>query len=317
MPSTVSPPVRAARRWGELYRRCGWTVLPTSLGDKKPLVRYIHLWESDDHPDLLSKFDTPNLQVMLGRHHGLCVLDLDGKPAMSEWSRLSTGRPLPRTWVVETPGGGLHLWWRTPTDMPETRRVRLWGRWDPSALNGRGSWVKREGIELLCDRSLVMAPPSTHPNGRIYRFLRGSSPCELARPAYLPRWVIRLPPALPPRVEPPRPLRMPGKAPRRPCTGSLDFRRVLDCIPDKIAVARSWGLRFAARPCECQGWVSVHDYDREDVHPSARFHRDRGCFWRPGEKCIGLFSLGVVLGIYPDRVSCCAALASEFLRGRF
>jgi hypothetical protein len=51
---------------------------------------------------------------------------------------------------------------------------------------------------------------------------------------------------------------------------------------------------------ESDGWVSVHDFNRPDVHPSARFHLVTGGFWRPGEPVTSFLRLGVAMGHYRD-----------------
>jgi hypothetical protein len=96
-----------------------------------------------------------------------------------------------------------------------------------------------------------------------------------------------------------------------------DRQMVLAAIPDKAALAASWGLRFADRPPSESGWVAVYDFARDDdEHGSARFHPLMGRFWREGERTTCLFDLGVALGHYPDWRACCADLASIYLPPR-
>jgi hypothetical protein len=78
-------------------------------------------------------------------------------------------------------------------------------------------------------------------------------------------------------------------------------------------VARSWGVRVVRDVAGPSGWVDCHDIDREDTNPSARFHPSAGLFWRPGERPMSLFDLGVARGCYSTWRDCCADLASIYL----
>ena len=308
---------KSALAHARLYRKLGYNVLPSRHDEKRPMVKFAHLWEEMAPAEWFSDqwfFDTGCLQIMTGRHWRLAVIDLDGQEAVDAWPDL---RPLrapspPRTWESTSGGGGRHLWFTIPSSMcidPMPKRL-LW--------KGEG---KHQAVEFLCDKSLVMAPPSIHPKtGRVYRFRAGHSPRDMSRPAYLPRWVIDLPSIEVPKPQPVAPSRPISGPPRKVLSGPLPNwttrQEVLASVHDKAALAASWGLRFAARPCESNGWVSVHDFNREDHDPSARFHPEMGRFWRPGERTIGLFDLGVELGVYADWRDCCADLAATYLPHR-
>lgn len=295
--------VSLARTFAELYRSLGYQPLPSNCdpaGKKKPLCKFKHLWAEWADSDLFAQFPTTNLQVMAGRHWGLAVLDFDGPESVAyaakEWPKL------PRTWTVASGGGGVHHWFSIDRRGPERRKCFLW--------KGDG---EHQGIELLCDGSLITAPPSIHlKTGKRYRFLAGHSPRDMRRPAPLPGWVLRLPevgksdaPTVPVvRLEP----RITGCA-----RGRHRFEDVAAAIVDKASVARDlWGLRFASNAAESDGWVSVHDFNREDRNPSARFCLATGGFWRPGEPVISFFSLGVAMGHYRDRLECLEDLAARF-----
>lgn len=322
--------VALAREWARVYREMGYQPLPSDPRPqdetgkekrKKPLCHYAQWWEAPADPDLFDRFATTNLQVMTGRHWGLCVLDLDGEAAVEHVER--NWRPLPRTWTSWHSGGGRasrHLWFSLPPGLTEERRrSRLWGVWDGEAREGKGDWQHHTAVELLCDRSLVMAPPSIHPKtGNPYGFLRDRSPFAkgLQRPAMLPEWVWRMPHMEAPRPGP-EPELVPLARPRAQKTagGKADWRHVLDSLPSKRYVAAQWGLRFARNGSESDGWVSVHDFDREDRNPSARFNVESGRFWRPGmgqSQTLSLFELGAEMGHYRDWSECLDALADHY-----
>ena len=160
-----------------------------------------------------------------------------------------------------------------------------------------------------------MAPPSIHPKtDRPYRWRDGWCPRTLARPAMVPAFVLAMPavdekPKAAPVARPA--FRRLAHAGMRP-GGRYEIADVMAAIPDLSAVARDvWGLRFAGGP-ESNGWVSVHDFNREDRTPSARFHLGTGLFWRPGERVVPFFQLGVEMGHYADFRESLADIAARF-----
>ncbi len=298
--------VRECRAHAALYKSLGYQPLPSDDREgakKKPLVKFAGLWESQAPDDLFERFATRNIQVMLGRHWGLCVIDFDGETAMP-WAK-ANWPPLPRTWVVESGGGGEHWWFSFPGWAEPRRKCFLW--------KGEG---KHEGIEFLCERSLAMAPPSVHPTtGKAYRWVQGRSPKEMHRPTALPNWLMRMPPVAEPKPavlpRPPLPPLPPAGASHAMRRKFVSYHDVMAAIPDRSAVARMWGLRFAGG-APSNGWVSVHDFNRDDANPSAQFNLETGGFWRPGEPAISFLSLGVAMGHYSDWKEACDDLAARF-----
>jgi hypothetical protein len=299
MPDTlVAPPapadVRLCREMAAFYRLRGLQPLPSRMDEKRPMLRYAEFWERKAPDDLFDRFATTCLQVMTGRHWRLLIIDLDGHESRAEFDRIARDNrsPLPPTWVTHSGGDGIHLWFRLPAGIatPLPKAV-LW--------KGEGGHA---AIERLCDRSLVMAPPSIHPRtGARYRFLdRSHSPARLPLPAGCPGWILGLKP-----IERPIP----------EFTSMMIFRpaRVVDArgaryraadviegIPDILSLVASWGVRLASRGPNGAGWVSCHAISREDRHPSASVSALTGRYWEPGERTISLFELGVRLGVYLD-----------------
>jgi hypothetical protein len=283
---TDTADVALARRWADLYRMRGYNVLPSRPDAKRPFVRYAELWDAPAPADLFDQFPTTNLQVMTGRRWRLLVIDLDGLEARDRWARM--GR-CPRTWETHSGGDGLHLWFSIPTEGPPLPKAMLW--------KGEG---EHAAIERLCDRSLVMAPPSIHPKtGRRYRFTaRRCSPLGMPTPAPCPAWVLALEPL---RAELPEPATVARPAFKMRATGNLPGREeVLAMVPDKIGVARSWGVRFHGRRSP-SGWHPCHSIDREDNTPSAAVHEATGCYVDLGSgRRLSYFDLAITLGVYRD-----------------
>ncbi|MCX7629357.1 MAG: bifunctional DNA primase/polymerase [Geminicoccaceae bacterium] len=168
MPSLVA-------RWALRYRERGWSVIPLRPRDKRPLLR----WEAFQHrrpepEEIRAWFATrpdANLGVVTGTISGLVVLDVDPARGGNESLAALEARfgPLPPTLVVETGGGGRHLYFHHPGGLPCAVGIR-------------------PGLDLRGEGGYVVAPPSIHPNGRPYRFLPGPEG-ELPEPAPLPGWL--------------------------------------------------------------------------------------------------------------------------------
>lgn len=287
-----------AKTWAGFFRARGYNVLPTRPDKKQPIVRYAQWWDEPAPDDLFKQHPTCSLQIMTGRRWRLLVIDLDGPEAAEHFATLGQ---CPRTWTTHSGGNGKHLWFR----LPENYRREL-----PKAFLWKGDG-DHSAIERLCDRSLIMAPPSIHPKtGERYRFAsKGESPARLPLPAPCPQWILDLKPLVAERPEYTPTVRM---TPRPVVAGRFQAAEVLDVIGDKIAVAESWGLRVASRRPNHAGWCPCHAISREDRSPSASISAESGRYWEPGEKAIGLFELGVRLGVYLDWRDAVADLGRRF-----
>jgi hypothetical protein len=299
--------------WIGEYRRCGYLPLPSDPALKKPLVKYRDLWEKSAEVEF-GRFPGANVQVVCGCHHRLMVVDLDGAPALEKWSLLARGRSF-KTWQVRSGSGGLHLWFAIPEGCDRLASGFHWRRWDDEAQG----WARHEAVERLADRKLVMAPPSIHPTtGRMYRFLDRLSPLSIARPMEAPGWLIDLPLLREPRkpVQPP-PESSWSPPPPASFPGRVEARDVLDAIPghEKLALARSWGLRVVDDHANADGWHRARALGREDRRPSGAFHPESGRYWEAVEhpRTIDFFDLAVRLGAWPGFKEALRGLASMYL----
>jgi hypothetical protein len=263
--------VEQARCWASFYRARGFNPLPSREDDKRPLVRFAHLWEEMAPADLFDRHPTTNIQVMTGRAWRLLVIDLDGPDAPAKFGAM--GR-CPRTWETHSGGDGRHLWFLLPEGFERPL---------PKAFLWRGA-DRHSAIERLCDHSLIMAPPSIHPRtGARYRFRAGRSPKDLPLPATCPAWVLGA-----------KPVEADGQPRTRKPRLHVDFSG----LGDKAALAQSWGLRIAG-PARQSGWVPCHAIGREDAHPSAAIHQESGYYVDSGSGLrLRLPELAVELGRY-------------------
>lgn len=111
-----------------------------------------------------------NVGVVTGAVSGVAVVDLDprhgGEATLERLEEIWGG--LPTTLESQSGGGGRHIWF-TVTGAPV-----------PSSVLG-------EGVELKAERGLIIAPPSRHILGGIYRWRRPP-----AEPVLLPDWMRQM-----------------------------------------------------------------------------------------------------------------------------
>jgi hypothetical protein len=106
----------------------------------------------------------------------LVVVDIDGEPGDASRAALEAKHgALPATWAVET-ARGQHLYFRH----------------DHSAARiGNSASKIGDGIDIRGDGGFVLAPPSIHPDGHVYRWAEGCGPHQIPI-APLPDWLREL-----------------------------------------------------------------------------------------------------------------------------
>lgn len=274
--------------WVEWYRDRGYNPMP-SLSSEKRLPPWM-LWSPYKEHVFQGHWPSQcgNIQLMLGCYWSLCVIDLDGLGAVDRF--FATGDISP-TWIVRS-SSGYHVW--LDPEGQELPRCRLWGD-------------RHEGAEFLCESSLIVAPPSVHPETKHeYHFLPGWSPESVSKPAPIPRFIRDM--MSPKETWTPRP--RPAKPSLSPHLG-YDRDRVLEAITDKARYAASWGLRLTGRTSG-KGWMECRSINNEDRNPSAAFHRDTGVYRDFVTcECISFFDLSVRLGAYATWRDCCDDLGQQ------
>jgi hypothetical protein len=326
-PEITPAAIERARQWARFLRSLGYNALPSRMNIKGPmLATYADYWDRPLPDGVYDAWNTSNVQVMTGARWKLAVVDCDGDEAHQVWRRMRNHHgqvgPTP-TWVVRTGGGGWHYYFTLPDDLPACPTRRLWGVWDTWAgPKHAGDWLKHREVRLLGDRALAIAPPSTHvETGATYEFLKGRGPDDFPRPAPAPAWLLNMPAIVTPRTvedvpTPPLEL-MPLGSPRRPAGAFPGRDDVLAAVADKIALARSWGLRIASRGPNPKGWLKCHAIDRPDAHPSCSIHHESGVYVDLRDSVVlPFFDLAVALGRYPTWLEAKDDLAARFLPAR-
>jgi putative DNA primase/helicase len=151
------------------YESLGWSVIPVG-NDKKPLIPWKTYQEKRADFDQIAvwwdKNPTANVGIVTGLISSLIVLDLDSQAAIEQAKKLG----IPKTPVAQT-GKGLHVYLKHPGG---------------TVHNFAG---KLPGMDLRADGGYVVAPPSTHPSGAVYKWLVSPAGQELAD---APRWLLDL-----------------------------------------------------------------------------------------------------------------------------
>jgi hypothetical protein len=161
------------------YAKLGFRVIPLKERSKEPLIDdwpNRATWDEAQIREWWRRWPNANIGIATGRYRAgyFCVLDYDPRNDPENRERWKED-PLPPTPMVFTGGGGAHFYFFTPTPIPK-RKVG-------------------PGIDLLGEGSIVVAPPSIHPNpppshphkGR-YVWAEGRAPFVLPL-ASLPDWI--------------------------------------------------------------------------------------------------------------------------------
>ena len=158
------------------YLARGWSVIPMQERAKRPTVPWKVYQSKRVSEETLNEWfcRSPdyNVGIVTGVLSGLVVLDVDprhgGDKSLRNLEREHGS--LPETLESITGGGGRHFYFSHPGG--EVRnRVGI-----------------APGIDLRGDGGCIVAPPSVHPSGKRYRWVRGRAPGQV-KLARLPDWL--------------------------------------------------------------------------------------------------------------------------------
>jgi hypothetical protein len=118
----------------------------------------------------------PNVGMATGIQSGLVVLDVDAdKGGFASLSTLIARHgALPATWIVDTGGGGRHIYFRHPGGQVKS-----------------GVGTLGRGLDVRADGAYVITPPSMHRSGHPYRWAAAGRP-DTTDLAELPHWLRTL-----------------------------------------------------------------------------------------------------------------------------
>lgn len=160
-------------------RARGWSVLPMRPRAKAPLIPWRKLQKSPaDEEQIRTWFERwpdANVGFVTGQVSGLVVVDIDPRHGgdASLKALEAEHEALPDTIESRTGGGGRHIYFRHPGGvMPNRVGVR-------------------DGVDVRGDGGCIVLPPSVHPSGRRYRWVKSRSPDDLDAAA-MPQWLAEL-----------------------------------------------------------------------------------------------------------------------------
>lgn len=149
------------------WRGLGISTIPVYWKSKRPAIHWLEYADTLPTREQIARwFPTPlhNLAVLAGQEN-LVILDFDNTAIFSvfrDWAYKSSNaaqKLLKASRIVQS-ARGYHIYART---REKTANMRL------------------PGIDVLANHKYVIAPPSIHPSGTEYKFIRRADPCEIER----------------------------------------------------------------------------------------------------------------------------------------
>lgn len=139
--------------WALKYLSQGLSVIPLVPRGKEPLIDWKPYQTRPPSESAVrewfNKWPQANIGVLTGTVSDIVVIDLDGADGIKSGQSLQLASP-----VTVTTGKGKHLWYRHPGEAV-------------------GNSVRSfPGVDVRGDGGYVLAPPSIHPNGLRYRWLK-------------------------------------------------------------------------------------------------------------------------------------------------
>jgi hypothetical protein len=221
---------RAARLYAE---RFGFAVFPCRPRGKEPLTTH-GCRDASRNSDVIAREwnanPSANVAIATGAASGIFVLDCDDRHGGDQSLAALESRhgKIPETPIVLTPGPGLHIYLR----LPEGVEIR----------NSAGALGP--GLDIRAEGGYVIAPPSVHPNGLLYRWEASSRIDEVAL-AEPPEWLVQL------IVISPYALRGANGEERPPYHQIVDFERLAAGTPNGERDIQLFRLACSLR---CRGY---------------------------------------------------------------
>jgi hypothetical protein len=138
------------------YVGLGWPVVPLKERSKEPAIKD---WPNkafstpQEVKEYWSKHPDAGVGILTGPNSGLLVIDIDPRNGGEDtWDAMRESFDWVDTAVVQTGGGGRHIYYRWPEDLDGARLPKSLG----------------PGVDIQGEGRFVVAPPSVHPDGGEY-----------------------------------------------------------------------------------------------------------------------------------------------------
>jgi hypothetical protein len=154
-------------------RRRDGRFSPVYRTPKKPPRGTHGFYDATTNPATIRRWwladPTYNIGIRTGIASGVWVFDIDGDAGATAVAKLEAQhRPLPDT-LTSVTSNGCHLWFCYTCPIPSSADDRI-----------------AHGLDVRGDGAYVVAPPSVHPDGPVYRWTNNRSL------AVAPEWLVRL-----------------------------------------------------------------------------------------------------------------------------
>ena len=153
------------------YLESGYSIFPVRPKGKEPLFSWgdfqTRRASKEEVEKWWGKYPEANIAIVTGQISGIIVLDVDGE----EGKRSIEGLSIPETATAKTGGGGLHYIFKHP------------------GVECKNFTRKLPGIDFRGDGGYIVAPPSTHENGKKYEWLKHPSEVGISE---APDWLLEL-----------------------------------------------------------------------------------------------------------------------------
>jgi hypothetical protein len=140
----------------------GWSILPVKPSEKRPYMtnwlQYQHVKATKEMAEnWFTSLMGAGVGMVTGRISGVVVLDIESYCKIPIEELL---RRYPTQMVSRTGSGGYHLFYLYPNDVPKiANRVGIF-----------------EGADIRADGGFIVLPPTRHPNGRLYEWVKTGFP---------------------------------------------------------------------------------------------------------------------------------------------
>ncbi|MED1801819.1 DUF927 domain-containing protein [Brevibacillus porteri] len=162
------------------YAAMGWSVIPLRVKDKKPAIsKQNGGWEpyqeqrADEEQirQWWGRFPQANVGIVTGSISGIIVLDVDGPEGRASLEKITERFGVLPATPESTTGKGSHYIFKHPGG------------------DLRNFAKKGINLDFRGDGGYIVAPPSVHPNGGVYRWEQDPEQVALADP---PDWLLEL-----------------------------------------------------------------------------------------------------------------------------
>jgi hypothetical protein len=206
------------------YAALGFCVFPCIARSKEPATQR-GFYDATTNPATIRRWfgnaQNYNIAVRTGLASGIWVLDVDGPDGAATLGNLETEHGALPVTLCSITSAGCHLWFRADDHIPSSAgRVGI-------------------GLDVRGDGGYVLAPPSVHPDGPVYRW------SSTAPPAIAPAWLVRLASPRPSVALNPSPPRN-GICSSPGAYGKAALEREIDALAKTAPGARNHALNRAS-----------------------------------------------------------------------